>query len=222
MVHFNSRPTFLQEFHNGRWRNSHEELVNTWKDAVVTFSKLNTRIRLMRPQPGQPVCWSQCLWNTRHQFRPYYLYYINLIEFLNLNLKATPLSENDCRIRGTMGVPMTELQFWWNRQLLRHAIVTNFLQYPSLKVNLRRRRTNLETSGWFRRNSSTTDPTFCIRQILEKKREYNETVHQLFVDFKKTYDSVWREILYSILLEFEVPMKLVWLNKMCSNEILVH
>jgi hypothetical protein len=30
---------------------------------------------------------------------------------------------------------------------------------------------------------------FCIRQILEKKRECNETVHQPFIVFKKTYDS---------------------------------
>jgi hypothetical protein len=42
-----------------------------------------------------------------------------------------------------------------------------------------------------------------------KKWEYNETVHQLFIDFKKTYDSVRREVLYIILIEFGVPMKLV-------------
>jgi hypothetical protein len=34
---------------------------------------------------------------------------------------------------------------------------------------------------------------FCIRQILEKKWEYNEAVHQLFIDFKKAHDSVRRE-----------------------------
>jgi hypothetical protein len=28
-----------------------------------------------------------------------------------------------------------------------------------------------------------------------KKWEYNETVHQLFIDFKKAYDSVRREVL---------------------------
>jgi hypothetical protein len=70
----------------------------------------------------------------------------------------------------------------------------------------------------FRRNRSTTDQIFCIRQILEKKREYNETVHQLFIDFKKAYDSVRREVLYNILTEFGVPMKLVRLIKMCLNE----
>jgi len=46
----------------------------------------------------------------------------------------------------------------------------------------------------FRRNRSTTDYIFCIRQILEKKWEYNEAVHQLFIDFKKAYDSVRREV----------------------------
>jgi hypothetical protein len=39
-----------------------------------------------------------------------------------------------------------------------------------------------------RRNQSTTDQIFCIRQILEKKWEYNGTVHQLFIDFRKAYD----------------------------------
>jgi hypothetical protein len=50
----------------------------------------------------------------------------------------------------------------------------------------------------------------------EKKREHNETVQQLFVDFKKTYDSVRREVFYSIPIKFRVPMK-VYLNKMYSK-----
>jgi hypothetical protein len=45
----------------------------------------------------------------------------------------------------------------------------------------------------FRRNRSTTDQIFYVRQILEKKWEYNGTVHQLFIDFKKAHDSVKRE-----------------------------
>jgi hypothetical protein len=46
----------------------------------------------------------------------------------------------------------------------------------------------------FRRNTSITVQIFCIRPILEEKLEYNETVHQLFIDFKKTYDSVGMEL----------------------------
>jgi hypothetical protein len=43
-------------------------------------------------------------------------------------------------------------------------------------------------------------------------------VHQLFIDFKKAYDSVKRELLYNIQLEFGIPKKLVKLIKMCLNE----
>jgi hypothetical protein len=59
---------------------------------------------------------------------------------------------------------------------------------------------------------------FCILHILEKKWEYSETVHQLFIDFKKAYASVRMEVFYNILIEFGVPMKLVTLIKMCLNE----
>jgi len=70
----------------------------------------------------------------------------------------------------------------------------------------------------FRRYRSTTDHIFCIRQIIEKKWEHHEAVHQLFIDFKKAYDSVRREGLYNILIEFGVPQKLVRLIKMCLTE----
>jgi hypothetical protein len=51
-----------------------------------------------------------------------------------------------------------------------------------------------------------------------KTWEYNETVHQLFIDIKKAYDSVRREVVYNILIEFGIPMKLVSLIEMCLNE----
>jgi hypothetical protein len=43
--------------------------------------------------------------------------------------------------------------------------------------------------------------------------------YQLFIDFKKAYDSVRREVLYNIPMEFGVPKKLVRLiHKMCLTE----
>jgi hypothetical protein len=67
-------------------------------------------------------------------------------------------------------------------------------------------------------NRSTTDQIFCIHQMLEKKWEHKETVHQLFIDFKKAYISVTREILYNILTDCGISMKLVQLIKMSLNE----
>ena len=54
--------------------------------------------------------------------------------------------------------------------------------------------------------------------MLEKKWEYNEAVHQLFIDFNKAYDSVRREVLYNILMKFGIPKKLIRLIKMSLTE----
>jgi hypothetical protein len=70
----------------------------------------------------------------------------------------------------------------------------------------------------FQSNRSTTDQIFYIRQILEKKWEYNESVHQLLLYFKKDYDSVRREVLYNILIEFGVSTRLARLIETCLNE----
>jgi len=51
--------------------------------------------------------------------------------------------------------------------------------------------------------------------VINKLRwEYKGAVHQLFVDLTK----VRREVLYNILIEFGIPMKLVRLVKMCLTE----
>ena len=44
-------------------------------------------------------------------------------------------------------------------------------------------------------------------------------MHQLFIDFKKAYDSVKREVSYNTLTEFGIPKKLVRLIKMCLTEM---
>jgi len=51
-----------------------------------------------------------------------------------------------------------------------------------------------------------------------RRMEHIEAVHHLFVDFKKAYDSVRREVLYNILIDFGIPMKLLRLIKVCLNE----
>jgi hypothetical protein len=54
---------------------------------------------------------------------------------------------------------------------------------------------------------------FSIHQTPKKIWECNEAVHQHFIDFKKAYDSVRKEVLYNIFTEFGIPMKLVRLIK---------
>jgi len=45
-------------------------------------------------------------------------------------------------------------------------------------------------------------------------------VHELlFIEFKEACDSVRREVLYYIVIQFGIPMRLVRLIKMCLDEI---
>jgi hypothetical protein len=71
---------------------------------------------------------------------------------------------------------------------------------------------------WVSINRSTTDQIFCIRVILEEDGNTMRQVNQLLIHFKKIYDSVRRDVLCNILLEFRVPIKLVRLIKMRLNE----
>jgi hypothetical protein len=69
----------------------------------------------------------------------------------------------------------------------------------------------------FRRNRSKTS-NFLYPVQTREKWEDNGTVHQLFTDFKKTYDSVRVEVSYNILIEVGTSRKLVGLIQMCLNE----
>ena len=59
----------------------------------------------------------------------------------------------------------------------------------------------------FRRNRSTVNHAFSIRQIIEKMQEYNNEVCQLFKDFEKAYEFIKRESLYDIPIKFGIPKK---------------
>jgi hypothetical protein len=59
--------------------------------------------------------------------------------------------------------------------------------------------------------SKQVDLCMCVS---EKKMGKNETVYQLFINFKKSCDPVRKKVLYNILNEFGVPMNLLKLLKL--------
>ena len=93
----------------------------------------------------------------------------------------------------------------------------NSIQHPSLKVNSICRGNYRGSSMWVPAQQVDYWSFILHSSMLEKKWEYNEAVHQLFIDFKKAYDSVRREVLYNILMEFCILMKLVRLIKKVSD-----
>jgi hypothetical protein len=58
--------------------------------------------------------------------------------------------------------------------------------------------------------------------MLGKKWELSETVHQLFIDFKKAYDSVKKEVSYNILMEVGAHINIIKLIKMCLNDTYIY
>lgn len=70
----------------------------------------------------------------------------------------------------------------------------------------------------FRSNRSTTDNIFAIKMISEKVWEYNQSIHYLFIDFLKAYDSIHRDSLWNVMIEFGFPLKLINMCRLCMDD----
>lgn len=68
----------------------------------------------------------------------------------------------------------------------------------------------------FRPNRSTIDNIYILRMLGEKKYEFNQNVHMLFIDFKKAFDSINREYLWKCMRQIGIPNKLINLIKSCT------
>ena len=61
----------------------------------------------------------------------------------------------------------------------------------------------------FMKGVGTTDGIFTIRQLMEKYREKQQTMHMCFIDLEKAYDRVPRDEVWRCLRERDVPEKYV-------------
>lgn len=74
-----------------------------------------------------------------------------------------------------------------------------------------------EYQGGLRKGKSTIDQLTIVGQLVKKKYEFRQNIWQVFVDFKKAYDSIHRDSLYNIMHEFGFTSKLISLTKLCMN-----
>jgi sorting nexin-29 len=61
----------------------------------------------------------------------------------------------------------------------------------------------------FRPNRSTNDYIFVIRQVFDKCHEFNIELPNIFIDYSRAFDSVYRNKIIECLLEYRVPTKLI-------------
>jgi hypothetical protein len=62
-----------------------------------------------------------------------------------------------------------------------------------------------ETQNGFRKGCSCSNLTFCLKILIEKRREYNLETHLLFIDYEKAFDSAQRHILFDIIKSRNIP-----------------
>ena len=69
----------------------------------------------------------------------------------------------------------------------------------------------------FRKKKSCTEQIHIIRRIIEQYHQKNKPIVMTFIDFKKAFDSIDREIMWKILRHYGIPEKIVTLIKCLYN-----
>ena len=64
-----------------------------------------------------------------------------------------------------------------------------------------------ENQFGFMSGRSTTDAIHLLHQLIERFRERKRNLHMVFIDLKKAYDKVPREVLWCTLMKKGVPIK---------------
>jgi len=66
-----------------------------------------------------------------------------------------------------------------------------------------------EEQAGFRAGRSTIDEIFTLRQLAEKYVEFSKELYVCYIDFRKAFNSVWREGLWEVMWHMGYPEKIV-------------
>jgi len=53
------------------------------------------------------------------------------------------------------------------------------------------------TQNGFQKGQSCTDPTFCLKLLIEKRREFNLETHLVFIEYENAFDNIQGQILFT-------------------------
>ena len=81
------------------------------------------------------------------------------------------------------------------------------------------RRVYPESEQGYREGRGTIDEIFTVRQLMEKSREQHHNLYIAFIDFSKAFDTVNRQLLFSILEKIGCPPKLTNLIKLLYTNV---
>ena len=95
--------------------------------------------------------------------------------------------------------------------------MNSLISHPSkvmLKITLNRLKPQAEKiiakeQAVFRAGRSTTEQIFNLRTLCEKYLQHQKDVYHVFIDFKKAFDRVWQEALWTTMKKCNISANLI-------------
>ena len=89
------------------------------------------------------------------------------------------------------------------------SLLQSVCSHPDEKLRQRTDEILSEEQAGFRSGRGTIDQIFTLRQIAEKYVEFGKDLYVCYIDFRKAFDSVWRDGLWSVMRHLGYPEKIV-------------
>ena len=122
---------------------------------------------------------------------------ITPIEWKKNIIIPIPKKGDRCNINNYRGITLMSIVAKIYNKMILNRIYDKL--NPLLRIN----------QAGFRKNMSTIDQIHIIRRIIEGAKEKNLPLIITFIDFKKAFDSIDRNIIFKILRFYGIPIKIV-------------
>ena len=174
-----------------------------YSHASITFDELEKVLKLTKngKAPGQDNINSELYKYAPIEFK------LRLLQFLN-NIYGENHIPNECR-----NAVITPIFKKGDRREPKNyrgiSILNTYYKLYSKILNMKLQTYSevfmTETQNGFWKGRSCTDPTFCLKLLIGKRREFKLETHLLFIDYEKAFDNIQRQILFNILKSRHIP-----------------
>ena len=104
-----------------------------------------------------------------------------------------------------------------NLQLCQNYRTISLISHPSkvmLNIILKRLQPQAEEiiakeQAGFRAGRSTTEQIFNLRILCEKYLQYQQNLYHVFIDFKKAFNRVWHEALWTTMRKYNINASII-------------
>ena len=99
-----------------------------------------------------------------------------------------------------------------NLQLCQNYRTISLISHRSkvmLKIILNRLQPQAEEQAGFRAGRSTTEQIFNLRILCEKYLQHQQNLYHVFMGFKKAFDKVWHEALWTTMRKYNINASII-------------